>query len=498
MPAKPAAGLLTAIALLLLVGAAGKSAQIPLYVWLPDAMAGPTPVSALIHAATMVTAGVYMVARSHVIFDARADRAGRGRDHRRCHRVLRRHHRPGADTTSRRCSPTRPSRSSATCSWPAACGAFSAGIFHLMTHAFFKALLFLGAGSRDSRASAASRTCATWAACGRRFPSRSGPCTAATLAISGIPPFAGFFSKDEILWQVCSSPHGGKVLLAHRPHHRRHDVLLHVPAVVYDFLYGELRLGKVDIGEEPHAAARSAHAGHGAAAHSHGRADDQTHGHGGVHDCCSVGDAGAFLSFWLLVRRSRLDRLARINSASQKTIRSLPCSLSSNPQPPPAPRAGHGAREVRPPANRRKKATRKSVGRIGPWRETSFTLRRYSDSFSLVLYFAANDPELPNHVAFRLLAAFTYSRSSTSCCTWTKAMDYSLCKPLLALSTIVFWRGVDQGIIDGLVNGAGSASKGIGNELRRMQSGNIRSYAAWVAIGGAAVLAYMIWWGVSK
>ena len=71
-------------------------------------------------------------------------------------------------------------------------------------------------------------------------------------------------------------------------------------------------------------------------------------------------------------------------------------------------------------------------------------------------------------------------------------------KPLLALSTVVFWRGVDQGIIDGLVNGAGSASKGIGNELRRMQSGNIRSYAAWVAIGGAAVLAYMIWWGVSK
>src|SRR6185312_15674796 len=71
-------------------------------------------------------------------------------------------------------------------------------------------------------------------------------------------------------------------------------------------------------------------------------------------------------------------------------------------------------------------------------------------------------------------------------------------KPLLALSTFVFWRGIDQGIIDGLVNGAGSASKGIGNELRRMQSGNIRSYAAWVAIGGAAVIAYMIWWGVSK
>ncbi len=71
-------------------------------------------------------------------------------------------------------------------------------------------------------------------------------------------------------------------------------------------------------------------------------------------------------------------------------------------------------------------------------------------------------------------------------------------KPLLALSTVVFWKGIDQGVIDGMVNGAGSASKGIGGELRRIQSGNIRSYAAWVAIGGAAVIAYMIWIGVAK
>jgi NADH-quinone oxidoreductase subunit L len=71
-------------------------------------------------------------------------------------------------------------------------------------------------------------------------------------------------------------------------------------------------------------------------------------------------------------------------------------------------------------------------------------------------------------------------------------------KPLLALSTVVLWRGVDQGVIDGLVNGAGSASQGVGGELRRMQSGNIRSYAAWVAIGAAAILGYMIWLGASR
>src|SRR5436305_2195277 len=145
-PETAGAGLLTAIGLLLMVGAAGKSAQIPLYVWLPDAMEGPTPVSALIHAATMVTAGVYMVARSHVIFE----------------------HAPGAltvvavigtltaffaATIGIAQTDIKKVLAYSTVSQPGymfmACGvgAFSAGIFHLMTHAFFKGLLFLAAGS---------------------------------------------------------------------------------------------------------------------------------------------------------------------------------------------------------------------------------------------------------------------------------------------------------------------------------------------------------------
>jgi NADH-quinone oxidoreductase subunit L len=190
-------GVLTTIGLLLLVGACGKSAQLPLYVWLPDAMAGPTPVSALIHAATMVTAGVYMTARSWPIYI----------------------HAPAAMDTMAVIG-------IATAFFAASiglvqndikkvfaystvsqlgymfvgvgCGAFSAGIWHLMTHAFFKALLFLGSGSvihalsgeQDLRNMGGLRTKIRWT-----FLTMM----CAAVAIAGIPPFSGFFSKDAIL-----------------------------------------------------------------------------------------------------------------------------------------------------------------------------------------------------------------------------------------------------------------------------------------------------------
>src|SRR5919206_88340 len=193
-------GTISTITLLLFIGATGKSAQIPLYVWLPDAMEGPTPVSALIHAATMVTAGVYMVSRSHVIFE----RA------------------PGALTVVAVIG-TMTAFFAATIGIAQtdikkvlaystvsqlgymfmACGvgAFSAGIFHLMTHAFFKGLLFLAAGSvihavggeQDMRRMGGLRS---------RIPWTFWTMTAATFAIAGIPPLAGFFSKDEILWRA--------------------------------------------------------------------------------------------------------------------------------------------------------------------------------------------------------------------------------------------------------------------------------------------------------
>src|SRR5881296_3066542 len=195
--------LLTSICLLLFLGACGKSAQIPLYVWLPDAMAGPTPVSALIHAATMVTAGVYMLARASAIF----------------------WHAPGAmlvvavvgcgtavfaATMGLAQTDIKKVLAYSTVSQlgfmflGAGVGAFVASIFHLMTHAFFKACLFLGSGS-VIHAMGGEQDIQRMGGLRRHLPVTYRTFLIATVAIAGIPPLSGFFSKDEILaWALTS------------------------------------------------------------------------------------------------------------------------------------------------------------------------------------------------------------------------------------------------------------------------------------------------------
>jgi NADH-quinone oxidoreductase subunit L len=205
-------GTLTTIGLLLFVGAVGKSAQVPLYVWLPDAMEGPTPVSALIHAATMVTAGVYMVARSAPLYN----------------------HAPGAllviaavgaftaifaasiglvQTDIKKVLAYSTVSQLGFMFLACGAGAYAAGVFHLMTHAFFKALLFLGAGSvihgmggiQDIRKMGGLR---------REMPWTWVTFLIGTIAIAGLPPFAGFFSKDAILWGEWNYSHYGKIFWA--------------------------------------------------------------------------------------------------------------------------------------------------------------------------------------------------------------------------------------------------------------------------------------------
>jgi NADH-quinone oxidoreductase subunit L len=196
-PSLYGAPVFTAIALLLFVGATGKSAQLPLYVWLPDAMEGPTPVSALIHAATMVTAGVYMVARMNAVYQL----APFAMDIVATVGALTAIY---AATIALVQTDIKKVLAYSTISQlgymflALGVGAFAAGIFHLMTHAFFKALLFLGAGSVIHSLSGEQdlrKMGGLW----NTVPATSRPFLIATLAIAGMPPLAGFFSKDEIL-----------------------------------------------------------------------------------------------------------------------------------------------------------------------------------------------------------------------------------------------------------------------------------------------------------
>ncbi len=191
------AGWATAIGLLLFVGATGKSAQIPLYVWLPDAMAGPTPVSALIHAATMVTAGVYMVVRCNVIYRIGpaallvvAIVGGLTAIYAASIAV--------AQNDIKKVLAYSTISQLGYMFLGAGVGAFAAAIFHVVTHAFFKALLFLGAGS-VIHACSGNQDMRTMGGLRKVMPTTYWTFLAATLAISGIFPFAGFFSKDEIL-----------------------------------------------------------------------------------------------------------------------------------------------------------------------------------------------------------------------------------------------------------------------------------------------------------
>jgi NADH-quinone oxidoreductase subunit L len=203
-------GVVTVIALCLMLGAAGKSAQLPLYIWLPDAMEGPTPVSALIHAATMVTAGVYMVARTHVLFDHSPFALGVVAIIGAATAIF-------AATIALVQNDIKRVLAYSTISQLGymflGCGvaAYSAAIFHLMTHAFFKALLFMAAGSvihaiggeQDMRKMGGLR---------KKLPVTFWTMTAAVLAIAGFFPFAGFFSKDAILYAAFLQGTNGKIL----------------------------------------------------------------------------------------------------------------------------------------------------------------------------------------------------------------------------------------------------------------------------------------------
>ena len=450
------AGLLTAIGLLLMVGAAGKSAQIPLYVWLPDAMEGPTPVSALIHAATMVTAGVYMVARSHVIFE-RAPMALM------VVAVIGTLTALFAATIGIAQTDIKKVLAYSTVSQLGymfmACGvgAFSAGVFHLMTHAFFKGLLFLAAGSvihgvggeQDMRKMGGLRVYMPWT-----FLTM----TIATFAIAGFPPLAGFFSKDEILWKAYSSPYGSWVYW-----------LLGVTTAFITSFY-MFRLWFLTFFGDYRGAPAAHDVTHGSAgAHAKQDKDDHEHGHGEPHESpwVMLGPLVilAILSFvggWVGMGGRFEHFLAPVFQGGASAELAHEAAGET---------AGSGTETL---------LMLISVGAaiLGLFLAWSLYFRR---------------PQLPARIAASLGGLY-----QTVVHKYYVDEIYAalFVKPLIDGSTTILWHGVDQGVIDAAVNESAHAAREVSDSARHMQSGNLRSYAGWVAAGGAVVIAYMVWMGV--
>ena len=461
---KSGAGLLTAIGILLMVGACGKSAQIPLYIWLPDAMEGPTPVSALIHAATMVTAGVYMVSRSHVIFE-RAPIALT------VVAIIGTLTAFFAATIGVAQTDIKKVLAYSTVSQLGymfmACGvgAFSAGIFHLMTHAFFKGLLFLAAGSvihavggeQDMRKMGGLRT---------KIPWTFWTMTAGTLAIAGIPGLAGFFSKDEILWRAYQASWA-------------YWLVGLVTAFITSFymfrlwfmtFFGVYR-GKTENAHDH--AGDSAHDAHG------------SHGHGGIHESPKV----MVIPLAILAVLSVVGGYVGVpgslggNNRFDKFLGpvfhgSAPASAENTAMG----EQGAPEQETEGPEPKQSVSTELMF--------TAISVLAALLGFGLAWQLYYRRPELPAKIAASMSGGYQTLLHKYYVDEFYGAL---IVKPLIAGSTRILWHGVDQNIIDAAVNDAGDGARQVSDEARHMQSGNIRSYAGWIAAGSAVIIAFMIW-----
>jgi NADH-quinone oxidoreductase subunit L len=453
------AGVLTTICLLLFTGAIGKSAQLPLYVWLPDAMEGPTPVSALIHAATMVTAGVYMVARMHPLF-SRAPiamlavaivgaltafySATIGLVQTDIKKVL------AYSTVSQL----------GYMFLACGVGAYTAGIFHLMTHAFFKGLLFLCAGSAIHAMGGEQDMRKMGGLC-KAIPVTFWTMFIATFAISGVPGFAGFFSKDEILEAAQSGPHANLPLW-----------LLGLVAagltsfymfrLIFLTFFGEQRFDehKVHVHESPRnmtiplmiLAFLSIFGGWFAVPHLVGGTN--------YFDAFLrpvFADAPESPEYTALLQKLKDAGIEA--GLKPKNIR----VVGETEGPSPAMELIHAV--TGPPV---------IVGLIGILIAWWFYIRR---------------PELPGKLARSMHGLYTLLLNKYYVDEIYAAV---IVRPLLWVSTNVLWHTVDEGLIDGTVNGSARLAREAGGKLRELQSGNARSYASWVVAGAVGVTALLL------
>lgn len=426
-----AGGTLTVICLLMLVGAAGKSAQAPLYVWLPDAMEGPTPVSALIHAATMVTAGVYMVVRSAALFTqapaAMTVVAVMGTVTALFAATI-----ALVQTDIKRVLAYSTVSQLGYMFMACGVGAWAAAIFHLVTHAFFKALMFLGAGSvihgmggiQDLREMGALR---------HRMPWTYRSFLVGSMALAGIPGFAGFFSKDAILWGAWN--HGG------------YGTLMWGAGVVTAALtaFYTFRLVILAFFGNP-------------------RYSDEAAGH--IHES----PASMIVPLAVLATLSVVAGYAGVPAVLGGSNRLerflepiLPDSASTILET-----ASHATEGLVMAVS----VAAGIAGLLLAWLAYSGKARRFAEAASQV--FAP---------ARRILVARYYV---------DEIYDMLIVKPLVLLADSLLWKRIDIVLIDGVVNGAGSAMKNLGNGLRRIQSGFVRVYAAWLLVGGVLVAVWLL------
>jgi len=428
---------LTAIGLLLFLGAVGKSAQIPLYVWLPDAMEGPTPVSALIHAATMVTAGVYLVARSNPVY-AHAPLALEIVGAVGCVTAF------FAATIAVTQNDLKRMLAYSTISQlgymfiGCGVGVFAAGIFHLMTHACFKSLLFLAAGSvmhgldgeLDMRKMGGLR---------HKMKTTFITFFVATLAISGVPGLSGFFSKDEILAAAYEGP------LAR---HWIYWLATITAGLTAFYMFRAL-----------------------------------------------------FLTFF---GKSRLSSAAEhhVHESSSKMttpllILALFSIVAGDVSWPKVFGGSEGFDRFLEPVFKTSSDFLRASGHEYSGRGfTPATLMILALSFAAVAILAAwwlylKNTALPHRVAQRFSSLYQLLVHKYYV---DEFYNWLVVKPLRVGSEKILWQRLDAGAIDGRgVNGTGRSVAGLGGILRRIQSGNISSYAAWVMLGATVWLAYVLW-----
>lgn len=447
MPVEPlgTVGLLTAISLLFFLGCTGKSAQIPLYVWLPDAMAGPTPVSALIHAATMVTAGVYLVARASFIFTQAptamavvavigavtalfAATIALGQDN--IKKVL------AYSTISQL----------GYMFMACGVGAFVAGIFHVVTHAFFKALLFLGAGSvilamhheEDMRRMGGLQ---------HRLPVTYRTFVIGWLALAGIFPLSGFYSKDEILWRTWATPvlpdPWGKLLWVLGFLTAMLTAVYMTRLMVMTF-YSEARFGAPN--------------GH----------------HGEHHAHAAPRESPAIMTVPLIVLAILSVIGGWIGMSEGLTGGKIPNWFAHFLQPALAPSPIHPSHS------------------LAAVEHPNHTLEIGLAAMTVLLAVIAI-----------VLAYRAYQKKPL----WTppsvlinkywvdEIYDRLLVRPIKTTSTHLLWQLLDIKVIDGAVNGTAELVRWFGRGLRHMQTGLVRSYVVMIFLGAVLVIGYFVFGG---